>query len=92
MHQKTQECRGDLKWWLNNLRLNKGKPISIHEPDLIIPSDGAKSGEPTVRVLLQEEIGSRRRQKLHINNLELQATKLALMTFTKLKEGKTVHL
>lgn len=40
----TLEGREELIWWVRNLNLNEGKPISILTPDLIIQSDAAKTG------------------------------------------------
>ena len=34
----------ELKWWCQNLNLNKLKPITIQTAEIIIQSDAAKSG------------------------------------------------
>ena len=45
----------ELKWWIENLELLNGKPITINTPDLWISTDAAKRkngvGEQNARVL-----------------------------------------
>ena len=90
----TQEYWDKLKWWLNNLRPNKKKPISIHAPDLIMQSDAAKLGSwgAHCQDLVTGGQWNKEEKEVHMNFLELKAVKLAPMTFTKLKEAKTVCL
>ena len=39
-----QKAKLELKWWLENLSLLNGKPLNLDLPDMIISSDGAKTG------------------------------------------------
>ena len=90
----TQDCVTELKWWINNINLQKGKPLVILPPDLVIQSDAAKTGgwgaathnESTGGMWKREEM------KLHINILELLAAELAIRTFTKERRVSSIHL
>ena len=40
----NKKARLELKWWLKNIHLMNGKPITINPPDMTIASDAAKTG------------------------------------------------
>ena len=44
MIKLTQNCKTELKWWVTNLQFQKGKPLALAPPDLVIQSDAAKTG------------------------------------------------
>ena len=39
-----KQCKTELKWWIMNLTLAKGKPIHLEPPEMTIQSDAAKTG------------------------------------------------
>ena len=42
--QLDRESLSDLDWWVNNVERVNGRPLSTHEPDLIIFSDASLLG------------------------------------------------
>ena len=40
----TPEGKTELQWWIENLALQRGRPLHLPPPDLIICSDAAKTG------------------------------------------------
>ena len=92
MTQLNDLSREELKWWIENLKINKGNSIQTRQPDIIIQTDAAltgwgahcqgnKTGGPWTR----EE------SMLHINILELKAVYLALRTFTTMEKPSHIH-
>ena len=92
----SEEATWELKWWLDNMRLQNGKSLSVNPPDLFISTDAAKGkrggwgaechGSRTGGPWTNSE------KNLHINVLELIAAELGLRTFTKGMFGIAVHL
>jgi hypothetical protein len=86
----------EIKWWLINLKIRKGRPLLLQNPEMIIYSDAAKTqgwgaameGGPSTggSWSLQEK------QSFHINALELMAAELAIKTFVKLHPVKSIHI
>jgi len=83
----------ELEWWLANVELANGKPLSAQEPDLIIFSDASLSGwgaalnDATAKGPWAERDRSR-----HINELELMAALFALKSFTNRANQTSVRL
>ena len=59
----------ELKWWCDNLNLNKGRPIKIQNAEIIIQSDAAKLGgwEAHCQGLTAGGRWSKAEAQLHIN-------------------------
>ena len=90
----NKKARLELKWWLKNIHLMNGKPITINPPDMTIASDAAKTGGWGAECHGQETGGpwNREEMDLHINELEGLAAKNAILTFTKLVKPSVLHL
>ena len=90
----TQDCIVELKWWINNLHLQKGKPLNLEPPEIIIQSDAATSGGwgATTKDLSTGGTWTKEERKLHINILELMAVELAVKTFTRNRKVSSIHL
>ena len=83
----------ELNWWINNLTLYNGKPLTVSPPDIILQTDASKKGwgascqgNSTGGKWSLMESGE------HINILELMAVELAVHTFLRDKYNITVHL
>ena len=90
----TQDCIVELKWWINNLHLQKGKPLNLEPPEIIIQSDAATSGGGWGASTKDLSTGGTwtKEEKLHINILELMAVELAVKTFTRNRKVSSIHL
>ena len=90
----SKEAKIELKWWSQNLSLRRGRPITIRPPDMIIQSDAATSGGWGVDTQGWRTGGQWKPEEknLHINEQELLAADLAIRTFTKWREVKSIHL
>ena len=90
----TQDCIVELKWWINNLHLQKGKPLNLEPPEIIIQSDAATSGgwSASTKDLSTGGTWTKEERKLHINILELMAVELAVKTFTRNRKVSSIHL
>ena len=92
----SQDSRMELKWWTFNLRLQKGNPIHLQEPEMIIFSDAAGTGGwgaameggPSTGGLWSLE----EKETLHINTLELLAAELAIKTFVRVNPVPSIHI
>ena len=90
----TQGCRGELKWWLNNFQLQGKANLNLCSrfQNIISSATLGVWGAHCQGLVTGRQRGKEER-KLELNNsLELKAVKMTLMTFTNLKELKTVHL
>ena len=84
----------ELKWWIENLKLQKGNPLHLIPPDMIICSDAAKTGGWGAVCHLGSTGGqwSAEEARLHINIQELIAAELAIKTFTKDQKPSSIHI
>ena len=88
-------ARSELTWWIENLRILKGKPIKTNPPDLIIFSDAAKTGGwgAECKGTVTGGQWTAEEDQLHINQQEMIAADLAIRTFTTLHPtAKNIHL
>ena len=92
----SQDAVSELKWWIFNLRLLKGTPLKLQDPDMIIFSDASKTlgwgaalegGPSTGGPWSKEE-----KDSLHINVLELMAAELAIKSFATTRPVKNLHM
>ena len=89
MHVST-EMKTELKWWINNLHLQK-RVIDHGYPDLVITTDASSLG--WAGICNDKETGGRwtiEESGRHINCLELLAIKLAVKAFCK--EMNKIHV
>jgi len=92
----SQNSRTELKWWIFNLELQKGNPIKMQEPDMVLFSDAAQTkgwgaameGGPSTGGLWSLE----EKNSLHINVLELMAAELAIKSFVDLRPVSSLHI
>ena len=90
----SEKSKLELHWWIENIKMQNGRPMTLREPEMIIYSDAASSwgwgaecqGQKTGGQWKKEEVD------LHINILELLAAKFALKSFLSLRTVKSVHL
>ena len=82
-----------MMWWKENLLLQHGKLLKIGISQLIIQTDGSKTGWAAVfqRTTAGVTWSYQERTK-HINVLELIAVKLVILTFTQEKSATATHL
>ena len=88
------EARKELLWWKENLTLCNRRSLIYAPPHIIISSDASLQGW-RVGCHDLEKWGpwSMEEQKFHINELELKAAKLAIMSFTlKERDAISVHI
>ena len=73
-----KSCLMELKWWITNLNLSKGKPIHLEPPEMIIQSDAAKTGGWGATMGKTSTGGqwNKVESQLHINIQELIAAEL----------------
>jgi hypothetical protein len=90
----SKEALLELKWWEVNLSQLQGKPLSMYPPDMTIQSDAASSGGWGAHCQGWETGGqwSREESSLHINEQELLAAILAIKTFSKWRQTKSIFL
>jgi hypothetical protein len=90
----SKDSRVELEWWIVNLRIQKGKPVLIQEPDLVLFSDAAKTGGWGAAMEGGPSTGgqwSKEEKSLHINSLELMAAELAIKSFAKVKPAASTY-
>ena len=99
MHYESLVCLSsegklELKWWIENLGLQKGKPMHLPPPEMIICSDAAKTGGWGAVCHLGSTGGqwSESERALTINIQELLAAELAIKTFTKDYKPASIHM
>ena len=83
----------DLKWWINNLETNNGRPIHLDLPEMTIESDASNTGWGAC--WNNQRTGGQwsfQESQLHINAKELLAAFLALQTFVGSRKGIHVLL
>ncbi len=86
----------ELRWWIFNLELQKGNPIKMQEPDMVLFSDAAQTkgwgaameGGPSTGGLWSKE----EKDSLHINILELMAAELAIKSFAEVRPVSNLHI
>ena len=90
----TEEVRGELDWWCQNLHLSNGQSLIATIPQLVISSDASTQGWGAYCKGL--ETGgqwSAQEMELHINMYELKAAKLAIVSFHgKFPTAMTIHI
>ena len=82
----SPQGRAEIKWLINNIRLNNGRSIVWKPPQLLIRSDASKEGWGDY--CQGERTGgpwSNKERDSHINILELKAAKFAILTYTQNK-------
>ena len=81
-----------MMWWKENLLLQHGKSLKIGMSQLIIQTDGSKTGWAAVfqRTTTGVTWSYQERTK-HINVLELIVVKLVILTFTQ-ESATAIHL
>ena len=84
----------ELDWWSVNIQLRKGKPLSILPPDLTIQSDAAGNGGWGAHCAGFRAGGQWKPEEkdLHINVKEIIAADLAIRTFVKWRQPKSILL
>ena len=83
----------EIRWWISNLRLTNGRSILAPHSRTVIQTDASKKGWGAH--CLGKSVGgqwSQKESQLHINLLELKAVHLALLTFSKAQNLKSVHI
>jgi hypothetical protein len=92
----SQNSRTELRWWIFNLDLQKGTPMKMQEPDMVIFSDAAQTkgwgaaleeGPATGGLWSKKE-----KESLHINTLELLAAELAIRSFAESRPVSNLHI
>jgi hypothetical protein len=83
----------ELQWWIQNIELCNGSPVTTPPPDLTIFTDASKQGWGAV-CDNQQANGkwSATEKLLHINILELKGAFLAIQALLKNKRSMTVSL
>ena len=89
-----EKARLELQWWSSNITIQKGKPLSLEPPQLVISTDGAKTGGWGAECNGQGTGGpwTWEEDSYHINEQEMVAARNGLMTFTKITRASRVHL
>ena len=88
-----QQAKEDLSWWIVNMQTYNGKSLLIVPPDLTIFSDASKKGwDASCLGITTGGLWSSVEKAWHINVLELEAVRLAILSFTKFKKLKSIHL
>ena len=89
-----ENARLELEWWSVNLKLRKGRPLSILPPDLVIQSDAAGNGGWGAHFAGFRTGGQWKLEEkdLHINVKEIIAADLAIRTYVKWKQPQPKSL
>ena len=81
-----QQVKEELLWWITNMQIYNGKSLLIVPPDLTIFSDASKKGwDAACQGFTTRGQWSSVEKVWHINVLELEALRLAILFFTKFK-------
>lgn len=87
--------RLELKWWIENMNTYNGTPISLIPPELTISTDASLMGwgahcrgQDAGGQWTQNDLNNYK----HINILELEACRKAILTFTRIHKVKSIHL
>jgi len=87
-----KNSKQELLWWLRNLELCNGKSLIQMPPQLIIQTDASKTGwGASCQGQATGGAWSKEERQLHINVLELKAVNLALLSFVKKGDIKSIH-
>ena len=86
----------ELSWWISSMDTYNGKPMSIEPPEMIISTDASMTGwgahcngQDAGGKWTQEDL----KNLHHINELELEATKRGILTFTRIHtKVRSIHL
>ena len=90
LNQKSLE---ELQWWIENLTLCNGKSLVLPCQDMFMTTDTSKKGwEASCQDQRTGGPWSQKEKELDIQILELKAVKLAILTFTKVKKPKSIHI
>ena len=89
----SEKAKLELHWWIENIKIQNGRPMTLREPEMIIYSDAASSWGWGAECQGQKTGGQWKKEEadLHINILELLAAKFALKSFLSLRTVKSVH-
>ena len=86
-------AKGELQWWISNIRQVNGSLIYPPSCEMTITSDGSKLGWGTAcGVQTTKSSWSSQERSLHINILELKAAFLAIQSFLKHKTNMSIKL
>ena len=89
----NRHFREELKQWIKNLKIYNGRYLIRSHSQVLIQTDAFRKGWGAVcQGILTGGQWSKEEQLLHINLLELKAVKLALLSFSKQKSLKAVHI
>ena len=84
--------RKELEWWIENLKINKGKSILTTQPDMIIQTDASLAGWGAhCQGIRTGGAWTQEGTSFHINVLELKAIYLDVLTFTTNKKSSHIH-
>ena len=88
-----QQAKEELSWCIANMTIYNGKSLLIVSPDLAIFIDASKKGwGASCQMTTTGSRWSSVEKAWHINVLELEAVRLAILSFTKLKKLNSIHL
>lgn len=91
--QLSAPAKGELRWWLENLRHSNGKSVISPGPDRVIETDASNSGwGATMQNQKVQGHWTNSEKSEHINALELRAVWLALRTFLPDERNLHVHV
>ena len=89
---QDQQVKEELSWWITNMKIYNGKSLLIVPPDLIIFSDASKKGWcASCQGITTGGRWSSVEKTWHINVLELEAARLAILSFKKFKKLNSIH-
>ena len=89
---QDQQVKEELSWWITNMKIYNGKSLLIVPSDLIIFSDASKKGWcASCQGITTGGQWSSVEKTWHINVLELEAARLAILSFTKFKKLNSIH-
>ena len=92
----SQNSIRELSWWIENVELLEGKPLSLQPPDVIINTDASSRigwGASSEGGLNAKGLWTvMEKKKFHINELELIAVELALKSFLRDRNSIHVHM
>ena len=91
----TDSSRKELKWWVNNLHIQKGNPFFLEPPEMWISSDASMEGWGAAMVGGPSTGGTwtkEEKESHHINELEMLAAEMAIKIFLNMKKVKSLHI
>ena len=88
-----QLAKEQLSWWVTKMQIYNRKSLLISSPDLTMFSDASKKGwGATCQGITTGGAWSSVEKAWHINVLELEAVRLAILSFPKFKKLNSIHL